>query len=423
MEEVIIIGGGIAGLSAATELLRNDCKVTLLEAKERFGGRIYTLQEGSLPIELGAEFIHGQARTLLTAIRAAELSTQEVHERNQLFEDGKFHTVNLWEKVSKIIHRINPRAPDRSFQQFVKEEELGEDDATLATGFVNGFHAARADRISAHSLLRGEVSAEHMGGSQQTRVTQGYAALVHFLANDIRTHNGSLLTSTSVKTIRWKSRRVEIDALCDGEPRTFKADAAVVTVPLGALKNGGIAFDPPLPQKQEAIDQLLFGNVIKVTLVFREVWWPKDDFGFIHAFDQPIPTWWSDSRGPMLTGWAGGPKADDLRHPSSGRLESLALRVLAKIFDCRSTLLRSKLVAAYHHNWARDPHIGGAYSYIPVNGLDLPKLLGAPVEEKLFFAGEATATDAQTGTVATAFNTGLRAAREVLKKDTMSLVM
>ena len=67
-KSVIIIGGGIAGLSAANELLRSGCIVTVLEAKKRFGGRMHTIRDGKLPIELGAEFIHGKSKPLLHAI-------------------------------------------------------------------------------------------------------------------------------------------------------------------------------------------------------------------------------------------------------------------------------------------------------------------------------------------------------------------
>jgi len=73
---------------------------------------------------------------------------------------------------------------------------------------------------------------------------------------------------------------------------------------------------------------------------------------------------------------------------------------------------RPELVASYTHNWTQDPHVRGAYSYIPVGGLFLPKQLAAPVEHTLFFAGEATALDGQMGTVFGALESGHRAARE-----------
>src|SRR5882757_4570500 len=99
-KSVVIIGGGIAGLSAANELLRNGCTITLLEAKDRFGGRIHTLHENKLPIELGAEFVHGKSKPLLKAIRIAGLSMHDVPKINRLFEKGKHQPIKIWETVS-----------------------------------------------------------------------------------------------------------------------------------------------------------------------------------------------------------------------------------------------------------------------------------------------------------------------------------
>jgi monoamine oxidase len=197
-----------------------------------------------------------------------------------------------------------------------------------------------------------------------------------------------------------------------GSDELFPSETALITWPLGVWKAREVLFDPALPKKQKAADAMQFGNVVKITLVFRKQWWPKSDFGFIQAPDEAIPTWWSDPRGPILTGWAGGPKADTLPAQSPPRLETLALAILQRIFGTAS--LRKKLVASHSYSWADDPHIRGAYSYIPVDGLELPRALAAPVRRTLFFAGEATALDAQMGTVFGALESGLRAAKEIL---------
>jgi len=412
-KSVVIIGGGIAGLSAANELLRAGCTVTVLEAKDRFGGRIHTIHQGNLPIELGAEFIHGKSKPLLKAIRAAGLSTHDVPTTNRLFERGKLKPVEIWGKVGEIMNQINPRKPDCSFKEFIAKQKINDHTRRLMTMFVEGFDAAHTERIGVHGLLKGERSAEKMKGDYQGRVNEGYSALVQFFENQIRTRGGTLVKETLARRIRWKRGAVEITVHRGGGEEMFPAETALITLPLGVWKAREVLFEPELAEKQEAADQMQFGNVTKITLVFRKEWWPKADFGFIHAPDEPIPTWWSDPRGPALTGWTGGPKADGLSTRSSVDLEILALGILRKIFGASS--LRRQLVSSYTYNWANDAHIRGAYSYIPVNGLDLPKVLGAPTEGTLFFAGEATATDAQMGTVFGALESGLRAAREILK--------
>jgi monoamine oxidase len=412
-KSVIIIGGGIAGLSAANELLRHDCTVTVLDAKKRFGGRVHTIHEGSLPIELGAEFVHGKSKPLLRAIRAAGLSMHDVPANNRIFENGKMRPIRIWDKVGEVMSRINPRAPDCSFREFIDRQKLDARTQQLMLGFVQGFDAARPERISAHSLLKAERSAEKMEGEAQARVNEGYSALVQFFEEEIRSRGGTLVPNALVRRVRWKSGAVEIIVHRAGSEEMFPAEAALVTLPLGVWKAREVLFEPALPKKQEAADALQFGNVLKITLVFRKQWWPKGDFGFIQAPKERIPVWWSDPRGPVLTGWAGGPIADALQTQSPVQLETLALSILRKIFG--ATSLRKQLVSSHSYNWANDPHIRGAYSYIPVNGLELPKMLGAPVEGTLFFAGEATVTDAQTGTVFGALESGLRAAREILK--------
>ena len=409
---VVVVGAGIAGLSAADELLQNGCTVTVLEAKERFGGRSHTIHQGTLPIELGAEFVHGKSKALLNAIHSAGLSMHDVPGDNQLFENGKLEPIEIWDKMSEIIKRIDPRAPDCSFAEFLGVQKPDAQLRKLATGFVEGFDAAYTDRISAHALLKAEYSAEQMEGDAQARISEGYSALVEFFENRIRARGGTMVRGALVRRVRWKRSAVEIIVHRSGSDEMFPSEAALVTLPIGVWQARQVIFEPSLAEKQSAADELQFGNVTKVTLVFQSQWWPKADFGFIHAPGEPIPTWWSDPRGPVLTGWAGGPKADALTMRSPEHVEALALGILEKIFGQSS--LRERLVSSHSYNWANDPQIRGAYSYIPVNGLDLPKVLGAPVDGTLFFAGEATATDGQMGTVFGALESGLRAAREIV---------
>jgi len=409
---VLILGGGIAGLGAANWLVRNGFAVTVFEAKDRLGGRIHTIHEGTLPIELAAEFLHGEDKMIRGVINAAGLTTHLVPPNQQLMRDGKLKRVKVWDKMKKLIDRIDPRDADMSFQDFLTTQKLRESDHALAIGFVQGFHAAYPDRIGAHSIRRGEYAAEQMDGDSQGRINEGYSAMVGFLEREIRAHGGEILTSATVETIRWKPHRVEFQFQQDKHSKLIEGKAAVITLPLGVLKAKTVQFEPSLADKQEAIDQLYFGNVMKIILVFRERWWPKK-MSFVQSLDEHIPVWWSDSRGNVLTGWAGGPKADALAHYSTAELRSLALETLGRIFPEQAQAAKEQLLAAHHHDWAHDPHVRGAYSYIPVNGLDLPKLLAAPMSETLFFAGEATTGDAQTGTVVGAYESGLRAAREI----------
>lgn len=381
-KSVIIIGGGIAGLGAANELVRCGIDIVLLEAKRRFGGRIHTLKQGSIPIELGAEFIHGRSPALLQIIKAAELSTHRMPATQQLFEDGRLKRFNFWNKIEEVVDRINPRKPDCSFDDLLMRQDLEERTKRLVRGYAEGFNAARVERISAHAILKAKNSAEQMEGEWQGRINEGYSALIDFLEREITTKGGRLIKGAKVKRIGWKAGKVEVSWQRNKSLQTVVATAAIVTLPLGVLKAGTVSIYPALPKKQTAIGELEFGNVAKVILVFRRRWWPKSGNGIIQSFGEPLPTWWSDRRGPILTGWAGGSKAAKLLSLPPTRLKTLCLEILSRMFSERVSSL-------------------------------LPKMLAAPIANTLFFAGEATVADAQTGTVFGAYESGLRAAREV----------
>lgn len=414
---VLVIGGGIAGLAAARELARNNVFTTVIEAKNRFGGRIHTIHDDEAPVELGAEFVHGQNKSLMEAIRRARLKTLPVPDKHRLFANGRFKDINIWDIIGGIFNRIDIHKPDCSMEEFLNAEAIAEPEASLVRNFINGFDAAHTGRISAHARRRAEYSAEHMGMDIQLRVANGYSALVEEFVKEIENYGGRLLRSTAALNIRWEKGSVEVVAERNNRHEMFLTDAAVITLPLGVLKTNEVKFEPSLAEKMEAANALEMGNVVRIVFLFKDAVW--EDFGFIHAPSEAVPTWWSDSRGALLVGWAGGPRADALLDSSSAELERTGLDILGKlIFEGESAFtIRKRLVASFYHNWAADPHIRGAYSYIPVNGLDLPKLLAAPVADTLFFAGEATVTDGVTGTVFGALETGLRAAQEILNSQ------
>lgn len=413
-QPVVIIGGGIAGLAAGLDLAQNGVPTTILEVKDRFGGRIQTIRPNGFPLELGAEFVHGRSQPLLDAIRRAALSTQTVSDTNRTFENGQFRESNIWDTVGRVLNQVDLRKPDCSIEEFLAGGSFDEPTRDVVRHFITGFDAARTDRISAHARRRAEYAAEQINLDRQLRIAEGYGALVDYFVREIRAHGGRLLTKAKARRIKWERGKAEVMANCDGHEASFQANAAVITLPVGVLKSGEVLFEPSLPDKIEAANGLEFGNAVKLVFQFKEQAW--EDFGFFHVPDTPIPTWWSDRRGPVLTGWAGGPTADALLGYSTDRLCAAGLEILARtIFNgAPVSALRERLTAMHYFNWAADPDIRGAYSYIPVNGLDLPKLLAAPVADTLFFAGEATVSDAQTGTVFAALETGQRAAREIL---------
>lgn len=172
------------------------------------------------------------------------------------------------------------------------------------------------------------------------------------------------------------------------------------------------------------------GHVVKVVLRFREPFWeslivpgegdePADlkKLTFVHAPAEVLPTWWTQFpfKTPLLTGWAGGTRADTLSLESEDSLLDRSLESLSHIFVTSKQFLEESLEQFYTHNWHKDPFTAGAYSYVPVGGLEAQSELAKPLENTLFFAGEATNDTGHHATVHGAIATGLRAAKAILK--------
>lgn len=429
--DVLIVGAGGAGLAAARELSAAGLKVIVLEARDRIGGRINTHLD-QFPIELGAEFVHGKPPETLRIVERAKLALQEVPNLHWYLENGLLtKSGEFWSKVEDVMEEMSSyKGPDESFAEFLndyKRKTRIEDIETMATLYVEGFHAAHADRISVHGLNKTNKAAEEIEDDKQFRVQDGYSLIARALHDDAVASGASFHLKTVVEEVRWKRNEVEVLAKT---ATTFKARRLLITLPVSVLQTGTVRFTPALDQKQSTANKLAMGHVVKVVLRFREPFW-KDltlpaegdaradlkKFTFIHAPTEPLPTWWTQfpSNAPLLAGWAGGSRAETLALESEDSLLDQSLQVLTHIFQTPRTFLEQMLEAFYTHNWQTDPFSAGAYSYIPVGGIDAQAELARPIEGTLFFAGEAINTEGHHGTVHGAIASGLRTAQEIVK--------
>ena len=418
---VLIIGGGIAGLTAADLLSAEGVPVVVLEARDRIGGRIHTVTSprGSFAIDLGAEFIHGAKNEAWPYLRSSDLAFREVPDRHWEFKGGKLReNSEFWDELSKVTKKIDTKRPDASFTSFISQiSDVDSHAKWLAREYVEGFHAARPEKIGIQAIAKSEEAAERAEGTRQFRVTAGYAAFAQWLASRIESRSSVIQRNRVVKQIRWRPGSVEVTARTGRGLETHAGSKAIISLPLGVLKgigHGSIDFIPGIPGKNLAIKRLRMGQVVKVTLQFRSRFWPVKNPGFVHADDKWFPTWWADERGLILTGWAGGPRAERLGRQTRKVIQAKAFAALTRIFDIKREDLEAGLISSYHHDWTNDPYSRGAYSYTPAGHIDAPGQMAAPVADTLFFAGEATATDGNQGTVHGAMITGERAANEVL---------
>jgi monoamine oxidase len=406
---------------AARELARAGAEVELLEARERLGGRIHTLPKaaGRPPIELGAEFIHGSENEVWQIVEEGKLDTHKVPDRHwRPGPEGLVRQKKFWDELEQVFSRLNPATPDQDFRAFIDQAwSINETAKKLALDYVEGFHAASADRMSVHALAKAEAAAERENATRAFRLTDGYGAMVSLLARELETLGVRISTETLVRRLNWEPGHVEAVAQSPCGERSFRADCAVVTLPLGVLQGespSALCFEPGLPGKQRTIQGLAMGAVVKVSLQFRARFWPHNNFGFIHSDDRWFRTWWSDERGPVLTAWAGGPRAERLAHEGREAILNFALQALAHLLNTDCARIHDWLVASHYHDWSGDEFSRGAYSYTPVGMEDMPQYLAAPVKNTLFFAGEATDTQGDQGTVHGALRSGSRVAREIM---------
>lgn len=430
-DEIIIVGAGAAGLAAARELSRKF-KVTVLEARARIGGRIHTHFDpaAGAPIEFGAEFVHGKPPETLQIIQdegfdLIELPNTHWYFRNALLSQSK----KFWSKIEAATSAMEKyHGPDESFAEFLEDysrkHEI-EDINVIASLYVEGFHAAHADRISVQGLNKTNEAAAEIDDEKQFRPATGYLPIAQRLHDEAVAHGASFRFETVVSEVAWSAGAVTVTS---SRGEQFKAGRLLLTLPLGVLQHNDVSFTPELMAKQEAAQKLAVGNVVKVILRFREPFWEEltlptvdgercdtKELAFIHAPDELPPTWWTQRpvRAPLLVGWAGGPRAELLLSESDDVLRDQSLQALSRIFAVSPKALEELLVDFYTHNWATDRFSLGAYSYIPVGGLHAPSALAEPIENTIYFAGEATNDQGHHGTVHGALATGLRAAQMI----------
>ena len=406
--EVIVIGAGAAGLAAAASLARAGRSVLVLEARSRIGGRCLTLRHPSLeaPVELGAEFIHGRPDATVALLKKMKTKAVESTRTQRMLWNGRLVAVDAFSAARAAVQDFRA-SRDLSFHAFLNRRSLPPLTRTLATMMVQGFDAADPRKVSARDIAE-EWGAEAIGASQ-ARPRGGYGPLLEKLAGS----GARLQLQTAVREVRWRSGRVEVAGTFQGQPFRATAKRAIVTLPLGVLQSGAVRFSPALNEKRFALAKLASGPVIRVALVFASRFWEKrfPDVAFFHSPAAPFPTFWTPlpMRAPLLTAWAGGPKAARLAGRGSHALVHLALQTVQRVLQQNGSL-----AAAYVHDWRADPYARGGYSYVKVNGEGAREQLAAPLAATLFFAGEATNAEGESGTVGGALQSGERAAREAL---------
>jgi monoamine oxidase len=428
--DVLIIGAGVAGLTAGAELAAKGHSILILEARDRVGGRVWTRHEPELsaPVELGAEFIHGQIAVTFELLQEVGKAALDSSGRRWTLRDGKLQQRgdSQFDQVQHGLQRFADSArSDVAFEKFLADGErygVSAEAARIARASVEGFDAADPAQISTLSIAE-EWGAGGMLDAPQFRPSGGYSSVLGALSGALERKHVRLQLHTVVQSVNWSHGAVEVAAQFLGRPFHATARKAIVTLPLGVLQappeaTGAVRFTPALGERHAgALAGLASGPVLKVVLRFRQAFWEEiddgryRDAGFFFAADSTFPTFWTTRplSAPLLNAWVGGPRAARLAERPMTEVVRVAADDARTLFGGHDR----ELEAAYVHDWLNDPFARGAYSYVKVGGQHARQDLAAPLHDILFFAGEAT--DSEGGTVTGALNSGTRVAREVHK--------
>jgi monoamine oxidase len=437
---VIVIGAGIAGLAAAWKLGNEGCRVAVLEARDRMGGRIWTLSipQPGFPIELGAEFIHGRPPEVFDPLQKSGAEVTEVEGRSWCAFENQLRPCDFWSNIDSILSRMDASRADESFLDFLRrissDNENNRDAQQRALGYIVGFNAADPALVGVHWLVHGMRAEEKIDGDRTFRAMNGYLDLLNLFQKRISScENVDVRTGKVVERVKWEHGKTEVAVRGAAKLETVSASRVLITLPLSLLKTppgqaGVVRFEPSLPAaKISALNKLEMGKVIRIVLWFRERFWDEltptassttlSDMSFLLSDDEWFPTWWTSmpKRLPIITGWAPFLCAEKLSAQSQEFVIERSLRTLGRLLNVDCRMLRGGLKGAFFHDWQNDPFSRGAYSYGKVGSDGAQEELASPVAETLFFAGEATDMTGNNGTVHGAIASGYRAASQILE--------
>lgn len=413
-ESVLVVGAGMAGLSAARSLADAGWPVRVIEARDRIGGRVYTNRDWGVPLEMGASWIHGATDNPLMELaqRArAQLVPTDYYGWAKLAVDPQLQPLNYNPKTwREFVERARDRVDGGSLGAAVDSAATSAglsdaDHAQLAfylTTEIEDEYAADANQLSAKTFDKGEYA-----DGEQDVITSGYDALPRLLADGLH-----IVLNTPVTAIARRDDSVVVRA----GNRSFEGPAVIVTVPLGVLKSGAIAFDPPLPDGHtHAVNALGFGVLSKSYFRFdRRTWNVENAF---YQFLGAGPGLWSQwftlpsAAGPIVLAFNAGDRGRSVESSSPGDLMAGALPVARRLFgdDISPVEVRTS-------DWTVDPYARGTYSFhAPGSGLDDRRRLQEPIGDRLYLAGEAVGVN-NPATVTGAVVSGRYAAGQLMHR-------
>ncbi|OBG68140.1 MULTISPECIES: NAD(P)/FAD-dependent oxidoreductase [unclassified Mycobacterium] len=410
---ILVVGAGMAGLSAARVLADAGWPVRVIEARDRIGGRIHTDRDWGAALEMGASWIHGTAdNPLLELARRAQaqLVTTDYYGWAKLVVDPKLPPLDYdptpWRAfVERARYQVDAGSLAAAVNAAAVSEGLSAADrAQLAfylTTEIEDEFAADADQLSAITFDEGDYT-----GGDQDVITNGYDALPRLLAGGLQVE-----LNTPVTGIAQRDDSVTVRA----KDRSFQGPAVIVTVPLGVLKARAITFDPRLPSRHShAVDALGFGVLSKSFFRFDRRGWTVDNafYQYLAADSGTWAQWFTlpAAAGPIVLAFNAGGRGRAVESSAPQDLIATARPITRRLFGDAAP------VEVKTSDWSADPYARGAYSFhAPGSGLDDRRRLQEPVGDRLYLAGEAVGVN-NPATVHGAMASGRYAADQLMRR-------
>jgi monoamine oxidase len=417
---VIIIGAGAAGLYAASLLAEKNFEITILEARGRCGGRIHTLNLFSQPAEAGAEFVHGSLPITTKLIKSACVKSSKVKGSFYELNNGEYADADfLNDEVEEVSEKMKKLSRDIPFLEFMSKhltDKKYDKVRKHLTKMVEGYDGADPAHISTFAL-RDEWS--EWNDEDDFRIEGGYGTIIRHLEDSARKSNAGIHLSCTVKKISWKKGIVTVTT----NTGDFHAEKVLITVPVSVLQSELISFEPYIRDYIDAARKIGFGGVVKFLFEFKEdikrlqVFKQISDLGFILS-DSAIPTWWSQRQHSnyIITGWLGGPKAFSFTRNIDEQYQ-IAIDALSYILKTHKAQVEAMLLGWSIHDWVADPFCRGAYAYATPETKEARQFLNQPIDNTIFFAGEAISEGDSMGTVEAAFESAEKSIKKIMNQS------
>jgi monoamine oxidase len=413
--DLVVIGAGISGVTAARDAQRAGLDAVVLEAADRIGGRMRTTRDFcSQPVEEGAEFVHTAEAATWPELRAGAFETLRCEPADgYLMSIGGRRSPELFAdpslaKMGDVLGALERYdGPEMSAAEWVDGRGLEGVARAMAEQMLTVHPLGDLAQLSMRGLREDRVAELERG--TDWRLAGGYDTLPAWIAEGIDVRLGARVTD-----VVWSRDRVSVRTEAGA---TFDARAAVCTLPVGVLKSRAVGFDPDLPAaKWCALDGLEMGAVMKVLLRFTEPFWP--DTLTMLGCDGPVRLYWTPLYGradadPVLTAYVGGHRARSLSAMTEAEATAVVLADLDRLFP--EATPSKQVVDARRVDWCTNVNTRGGYSFVRLGGVGSRAALAAADTGALFWAGDATTTTTIAAVVHAAYATGARAAREVVE--------